>query len=380
MADQDPVPTSATSPKNASSPKSKSSPKSRASPEGASPPGPDVETAVLPADYWAQAQFDDDDDDDSALGANSIHTDSTSLASSIFQYRVIQGRTFHGERGKAQYWGTNDEAQNEALDIVHHVLTLLLDGKLYLAPLKDDIKSAIDIGTGTGIWAIDFADQFPNAQVTGTDLSPIQPSWVPPNVYFQIDDCTQDWTFKPDSTDFVHLRWLVGSVIDWDALMIEAFRTLAPGGYLESHEGSIYITSDDGSVHDKTALSQWGPLFLEGGRRLGRPFLLLEQGIIRSAMEAAGFVDIEVHDFKCPVGGWPRDEKLAEVGTYMRMALDQDAEGAVLFTAHLQGWSKEEVLVYAARLRREMAQSRYHAYFRTQVVFGRKPEIQAPAA
>lgn len=39
----------------------------------------------------------------------------------------------------------------------------------------------MDVGTGTGIWAIDMADRFPNAQVKGIDFSPIQPNWVPPN-------------------------------------------------------------------------------------------------------------------------------------------------------------------------------------------------------
>lgn len=28
----------------------------------------------------------------------------------------------------------------------------------------------------------DFADEHPQAEVIGTDISPIQPSWVPPNV------------------------------------------------------------------------------------------------------------------------------------------------------------------------------------------------------
>lgn len=28
----------------------------------------------------------------------------------------------------------------------------------------------------------DFADEFPNAEVIGTDVSPIQPSWIPPNL------------------------------------------------------------------------------------------------------------------------------------------------------------------------------------------------------
>ena len=28
----------------------------------------------------------------------------------------------------------------------------------------------------------DFADEYPNTEVIGTDISPIQPTWVPPNL------------------------------------------------------------------------------------------------------------------------------------------------------------------------------------------------------
>ena len=54
--------------------------------------------------------------------------------------------------------------------------TLILDNKLYLAPIEKNIQKVLDIGTGTGIWAIDFADEHPSATVIGTDISPIQPT------------------------------------------------------------------------------------------------------------------------------------------------------------------------------------------------------------
>ena len=38
----------------------------------------------------------------------------------------------------------------------------------------------------------DFADEFPDTEVTGTDVSPIQPVWLPPNVRFEIDDATEE--------------------------------------------------------------------------------------------------------------------------------------------------------------------------------------------
>lgn len=45
----------------------------------------------------------------------------------------------------------------------------LADGKLHLAPIKNPHR-ILDIGTGTGIWAIDMADLYPSAEVVGTDI------------------------------------------------------------------------------------------------------------------------------------------------------------------------------------------------------------------
>ena len=76
------------------------------------------------------------------------------------------------------YWGPNDEQANEHLDLAHALFTKTLNGKLYLAPISSTAKEVLDLGTGTGVWAIDFADEHPDCSVIGTDLSPIQPNWV----------------------------------------------------------------------------------------------------------------------------------------------------------------------------------------------------------
>lgn len=332
------------------------------------------ETGILPPQHWAQVteDLDPQDDGDSTLGDDSGST--ASITSTILQYRTIHGRTYHSERGNAQYWGSNDERQNESMDINHHVLTLCLGGKLYLAPLSKDIKKVLDIGTGTGIWAIDFADEFPNTTIIGTDISPIQPSWIPPNLEFQIDDCTQEWTFPVDSVDYVHMRWLVGSIVDWTALFKQAYNCLKPGGYIESYEAMPKMESDDGTVHEKSAMNQWGKFFAEGGRKIGRTFTVVNDGVQRKAMEEAGFVDIEEWNFKAPIGSWPQDARLKEIGTYAQATLEQDIEGYVLFLASVvQDWSKEELDVYIAQLRRELRSGKLHPYYKQKVVWGRKP-------
>lgn len=57
----------------------------------------------------------------------------------------------------------------------------------------------------------DFADEHPSAEVIGVDLSPIQPSFVPPNCHFEVDDATLPWTYLPSSFDFIHIRCLMGA-------------------------------------------------------------------------------------------------------------------------------------------------------------------------
>lgn len=69
----------------------------------------------------------------------------------------------------------------------------------------------------------DFADQFPSAEVIGTDLSPIQPLFVSPNCKFEVDDACAEWTYAPNSFDFIHIRAMYGSVADWPAFYNEVF-------------------------------------------------------------------------------------------------------------------------------------------------------------
>jgi len=164
----------------------------------------------------------EEDDADSAFDSGSIHSDTTSLRSDITRYRFENNRRYHSYKD-GTYWGPNDEKQNNQLDIAHHLYLLTLGGKLFLAPIGDNPQNVLDVGTGTGIWAMDFADQYPSAQVIGFDLSAIQPGWVPPNLQFEINDaCAPDWDYAKNSFDFIHVRAMYGSVADWPAFYQQA--------------------------------------------------------------------------------------------------------------------------------------------------------------
>ena len=50
-------------------------------------------------------------------------------------------------------------------EIQHNTWLLTLRGALALSPNVDDAKRVLDLGTGSGIWAIDYADTHPDAEV-----------------------------------------------------------------------------------------------------------------------------------------------------------------------------------------------------------------------
>ncbi|KAI8651249.1 hypothetical protein NCS55_01368700 [Fusarium keratoplasticum] len=330
------------------------------------------------------------DDGDSALGTEASSS-SASISSSILDYRTMHGRTYHSERGTAQYWAPNDALQNEVMDIHHHLLTIASEDKLHHAPIKKDIDlltilfgirdlGYASFGVPTPIDKVtnsfsDFADEYSATEVIGTDLSPIQPSWVPPNLKFEIEDCTQPWTFRPDTFDYIHMRYLVGSVKDWNSLFEQAFHACKPGGWVESFEGVPIMQSDDGSVPDDSAMAGWGKTFIEAGKKLERPFTVVDDNVQEEGMAAAGLVDIESRVFKIPIGRWPKDQNYRNIGLFAQEVLEGDVEGHVLHVADLAwGWSKEQVTVYCAKLRKEIRSGKHHPYYRIKIVYGRKPE------
>jgi cyclopropane fatty-acyl-phospholipid synthase-like methyltransferase len=72
----------------------------------------------------------------------------------------------------------NDEREQDRLDLQHHLFRLVLDGDLTYSKVNEP-QRILDVGTGTGVWAIDVGDLYPESEVLGVDLSPIQPTWTP---------------------------------------------------------------------------------------------------------------------------------------------------------------------------------------------------------
>ncbi|KAK5662308.1 hypothetical protein OQA88_8214 [Cercophora sp. LCS_1] len=303
-----------------------------------------------------------------------VESSTASISSSILEYRALHGRTFHSARHQTEYYAPIDGQQQQSIDLSHHYLTLLCGGKLYLAPIPDDVKEVLDVGTGTGIWAIDFADQHPEAHVIGTDLSPMQPTWIPSNMRFEVDDATLPWTWDANRFDFIHMRYLMGAIRDYNHLFREAFSHTKPGGWIQSAEIDSDYRSDDGTTDHVPCLQTWNRFFTEAGKATGAVFSVVADDLQRKAATEAGYVDVECKTFKVPMGGWALDPKLAEIGHIISAALDNDLEGYTLFLWHnVLKWPAEEYRPWIHEMRKALRNRRIHGYMFVRYVWARKP-------
>ncbi|KAI8660012.1 hypothetical protein NCS56_01219800 [Fusarium sp. Ph1] len=313
-------------------------------------------------------------DQDSALGDDTASS-TESLRSSIIDYRQENGRTYHRYKD-GKYNLPNDELENERLDLQHHMFLLTFDNKLGLSPPNlPGAKPArvLDLGTGTGLWAIDFGDEHPEAEIIGVDLSPIQPSFVPPNVQFLVDDIDEEWNYS-EPFDYIHSRMMNFSIQNWVEYLQKMFQNLTPGGYVELQEMDGFYGSDDGTLSDDHALSRWCTLLGEAAVKLGRSFQPTDQ--LATIMKQVGFIDVVETRFKWPINRWPKEKKYKELGAWNNQNASQVLESATLapFTRVL-GWSTEEVNLFLVGVRKDLNNPDIHAYSQVRSVYGRKLQV-----
>lgn len=310
-----------------------------------------------------------DNDRDSAVAGMSVLSSTMSVRSSIYEHVEENGHTYHRYK-QGKYPLPNDENEQERLDLQHALMNLTLHGKLYLAPIGEP-KEVLDIATGTGIWAVDFANQHPNANVLGTDLSAIQPLYVPPNCRFEIDDCEDEWVFST-KFDYIHGRALVTCFEDPSYVIRQAFNSLAPGGYLELQDG-IFPMAYVGEPPTDCALYKWNEFIVQGGKNSGRPWTNVP--FYKKWMQEIGFEDVVEKHFYWPTSPWPKGKHLKQVALFFQQDMLSGLEGISMkiFTNHL-GWTAAEVHDFCADVRNDFKDCNVHAYLPIRIVYGRKPQ------
>ena len=92
-------------------------------------------------------------DSESGYGSDTLGSSSTSLTSSVRDFAFENGRRYHRFREGA-YNFPNEDSEQDREDMKHAMMVNLCQ-TLHFAPLGDNPQNILDMGTGTGIWAIE---------------------------------------------------------------------------------------------------------------------------------------------------------------------------------------------------------------------------------
>ncbi|KAK8031344.1 S-adenosyl-L-methionine-dependent methyltransferase [Apiospora arundinis] len=323
------------------------------------------------------------------------------------------GRMYHGYK-EGKYLIPNDAEEQDRLDFQHAALTLLLNGNLFLAPLSQVPETVLDVATGTGIWAIEFAEQFPTSTIIGTDLSPIQPTHIPPNCTFIVEDSEEEWLFRYDPShlpaaatgepqqlqqqgeeregvgkekatpnlgltfDYIHLRLVVTCFDNPKTVMKHAFDSLNPGGWIE-YQDMVLDMGQENPNYRGDAVQRYFYACQKGALAVGRDILCPKN--YKEWLEETGFVDVHERILLIPLSPWHDHPVLKEVGVYFLRNAYEGARGFGWKMLRASGLSVEQTESLVAELRKEVLDRDNHSYLLFYDVCGRKPyEGEVPDA
>ena len=119
---------------------------------------------------------------------------------------------------------------------------------------------------------------------------------------------------------------------------------------------------DDHTLPEANQLSEWYRYLADATLRASRP--IAYNHTTRQMLQTAGFIDIQVLEFKLPIGPWAARKNLRDAGLLQLSAMLEGIEGLSLrLLTTIAGWSLEEVKVLLAKVRTELKDKKCHAYW-----------------
>ncbi|KAI8055996.1 S-adenosyl-L-methionine-dependent methyltransferase [Syncephalis plumigaleata] len=245
---------------------------------------------------WVQSRSSSDSDECRPTRGTINNNNKEYAATARFSYNRSRR---HPAMATSSYFMPTDSAEMDRLDYQHYLLLTVVGAK-HLSPIKRP-KRILDVGTGTGIWMLEMAADYPDCEFIGIDIAPLQPEAVlPANCQFRIKNVVDAAGIPyPDNTfDFIHHRLLLLGLTlrDWPDYIYDCVRTLNSGGWLEISEMAGYMINS----------GAYGERIYKIVQKLTQA-LDIEVSVVLNVdqfMERAQLQNISIEVFKIPIGSW----------------------------------------------------------------------------
>ncbi|KAG8814264.1 hypothetical protein FRC17_001236 [Serendipita sp. 399] len=302
--------------------------------------------------------------------------------------------------------GKDYEAEWSRLDKQHIALMLGLGGlyparediQVLLAPQEGETKRILDIGCGTGTWAIEMARLHPHCEIVAVDLSPVpvESDALPSNCRFEVDNINMGLAHFYGQFDLIHTR-IVGIGIDnFKDRMKDVHQCLKPGGIALWIDADFDLYSTEKFEYhppasDNHPEGSWAQRIMYELRKAGIKVGSDVDGM-ESALDAGLWSDPLIDSKTCktgslylPIGTWANHEdpaisqQLKYVGALMRQGFIGGTASSKTFLIKV-GWRKETVETWERNVIQELTELRVHTLVRYRLAWGRRKPVAPRSA
>ncbi|KAF8311508.1 S-adenosyl-L-methionine-dependent methyltransferase [Clavulina sp. PMI_390] len=223
----------------------------------------------------------------------------------------------------------------------------------------------LDIGSGTGIWALEMAQAFPECQIIGVDIADVNLPETPGNLSFMKMNAKGKLPFEDAHFDFVNIRIVPDISLD-GAMYPEIARILRPGGIMNSVILGAFWSPNDtyGPAYQRWNATLGEKLSRGGARTSGSavPEIIRSTTLFRDVCDVTSDI---------PIGAWLGDETLDKIGK------DQQTNCLELFDGfrpalEKSGLSLDEIAELWRPAREEVLDPSRHVFWRYHFVYGIK--------
>jgi hypothetical protein len=194
---------------------------------------------------------------------------------------------------------------------------------------------------------------------------------VPPNCHFEVDDAEEEWIFS-QKFNYIHGRALATCFEDPAAVIQEAYKSLAPEGWLELQDGTFpfqYVGDPPKDSH----FYKWNEIIEAGGINAGRPWTNVQH--YKRWMMEAGFQNITQKTFYWPLNPWAKGKYYKTIGQLFRENILGGLEGISMRVMAKANWGPDEIRVFLAGLRKDIEKAEIHAYLPMLVISSRAYDL-----
>ncbi|KAM4058498.1 methyltransferase [Hirsutella rhossiliensis] len=278
------------------------------------------------------------------------------------------GRFYGGWRPRKYPFPIDAEELNR-LDLFH---------KFFLVARKEAVcgqnlnfgrpARVLDLGTGTGIWAINLAEELEQLpEIMAVDLNLVQPALIPRGmVTVQFDIEEPSWDSLMWDCDLVHVRMLFGSIQTdlWPSTYRKIFEHLTPGTGVLEHVEIDWVPrwESSGDFPENSAFKEWSDAYHKALDLFNRSARVSTQQT-RLMIEQAGFCDFREQTVRCYVNPWSSDTWEKDTARWFNLGMKHGLEAISLMPmVERLGMTVEEVNDLCARVKEENTKLRYHGY------------------